>query len=415
MGPSVQQWVQTMGTKYDVLSIRLKPSSSTAVHLKLEDLSVFSNYFATISGKVSNLLSLCRRRVVTVRNASGIWRNTNDDVFTRSSRDEDDKEALKWAAIEILPTYSRIRKKRLVRVAEDDNEKFLLKLKERMDRVGIENPTIEVRFEHLSVSAEAYIGSRALPTVINVPVNMAENDFVIWSSRVCLSASSTQGTSFTVQFTQVLLAASSSTLTCLHLQRWRGGYRYCCAGMLGKDDPRPVQHDSLYPVFSVTKGVTAGMLHWLVDNRGCLISLKTGMMIERAMDDHQMLFATFEDPRAEHDVELTVDDYPFAYDGCCQYGRLIRKGGIPDKRTYLILVSRWCLAGSLKEAHVFLEEMSRKGFNPPVRGRDILIDGLLSAGYLEATKGLVRKMTKEEFLLDITTFNLLLEAICEGG
>ncbi|KAF9591676.1 hypothetical protein IFM89_005548 [Coptis chinensis] len=38
------------------------------------------------------------------------------------------------------------------------------------------------------------------------------------------------------------------------------------AGMLGKDDPRPVQLDSLFPVFSVTKGVTAGMLHWLVDN-----------------------------------------------------------------------------------------------------------------------------------------------------
>ncbi|KAF9601950.1 hypothetical protein IFM89_024284, partial [Coptis chinensis] len=38
------------------------------------------------------------------------------------------------------------------------------------------------------------------------------------------------------------------------------------AGMLGKDDPRPVQLDSLFPVFSVTKGVAAGMLHWLVDN-----------------------------------------------------------------------------------------------------------------------------------------------------
>ncbi|KAF5193457.1 Pleiotropic drug resistance abc transporter [Thalictrum thalictroides] len=135
------------------------------------------------------------------RNSSGIWRNTNDDVFSRSSRDEDDEEALKWASIERLPTYNRIRKgilsgldgthkevdiehldtqerknlvERLVRVAEDDNEKFLLKLKERMDRVDIKNPTIEVRFEHLNVSAEAYIGSRALPTVINVPVNLLE-------------------------------------------------------------------------------------------------------------------------------------------------------------------------------------------------------------------------------------------------
>uniref|UniRef100_A0A803N1B0 ABC1 atypical kinase-like domain-containing protein n=1 Tax=Chenopodium quinoa TaxID=63459 RepID=A0A803N1B0_CHEQI len=33
------------------------------------------------------------------------------------------------------------------------------------------------------------------------------------------------------------------------------------AGALGKYDPRPVQLDSLFPVFSVTKGITAGLLH----------------------------------------------------------------------------------------------------------------------------------------------------------
>ncbi|KAF9612444.1 hypothetical protein IFM89_000192 [Coptis chinensis] len=38
------------------------------------------------------------------------------------------------------------------------------------------------------------------------------------------------------------------------------------AGMLGRYDPRPVQPDSLFPVFSATKGITAGMLHWLVDD-----------------------------------------------------------------------------------------------------------------------------------------------------
>lgn len=37
------------------------------------------------------------------------------------------------------------------------------------------------------------------------------------------------------------------------------------AGVLGKDDPRPVQLDSLFTVFSVTKGITAGMVHWLAD------------------------------------------------------------------------------------------------------------------------------------------------------
>lgn len=37
------------------------------------------------------------------------------------------------------------------------------------------------------------------------------------------------------------------------------------AGTLGRYDPRPVQPDSLFPVFSVSKGITAGMVHWLVD------------------------------------------------------------------------------------------------------------------------------------------------------
>ncbi|KAK8679644.1 hypothetical protein V6N13_145087 [Hibiscus sabdariffa] len=38
------------------------------------------------------------------------------------------------------------------------------------------------------------------------------------------------------------------------------------AGVLGKYDPRPVQPDTLFSVFSATKGIAAGMLHWLVDN-----------------------------------------------------------------------------------------------------------------------------------------------------
>ncbi|KAK1273115.1 putative pleiotropic drug resistance protein 7 [Acorus gramineus] len=137
------------------------------------------------------------------RNSSSNWRNP-DDVFSRSSRNQDDEEALKWAAIEKLPTYDRIRKgilveamgdqreidienlgfeerrnllERLIRVAEEDNEKFLLKLKNRMDQVGIDLPTIEVRFEHLNIEAEAYIGGRGLPTLLNFTMNMVESFF----------------------------------------------------------------------------------------------------------------------------------------------------------------------------------------------------------------------------------------------
>ena len=93
--------------------------------------------------------------------SSSIWRNNTMDVFSKSSRDEDDEEALKWAALERLPTYARLRKgilatskgqpseididnlglrerreliERLVKDAEEDNEKFLLKLRNRIDR-----------------------------------------------------------------------------------------------------------------------------------------------------------------------------------------------------------------------------------------------------------------------------------------
>ncbi|XVF74664.1 hypothetical protein PTKIN_Ptkin13bG0129600 [Pterospermum kingtungense] len=145
--------------------------------------------------------------------SSTIWRNNGVEVFSRSSRDEDDEEALKWAALEKLPTVSRLRKgiltgsqgvaneididdlgwqerrallERLVKVAEDDNEKFLLKLKNRIDRVGIELPAIEVRFEHLNIEAEAFVGTNALPTVLNFTTNAIEGfliDVGILSSR----------------------------------------------------------------------------------------------------------------------------------------------------------------------------------------------------------------------------------------
>ncbi|KAG6417147.1 hypothetical protein SASPL_119298 [Salvia splendens] len=125
--------------------------------------------------------------------SSGIWRNTGLEVFTRSAREEDDEEALKWAALEKLPTFDRLRRglllgsrganevdvhdlgiqdkkqliERLVQTVEEDNDKFLLKLRNRIDRVGIDIPTIEVRYEHLNIDAEAFSASRALPTFVN--------------------------------------------------------------------------------------------------------------------------------------------------------------------------------------------------------------------------------------------------------
>ncbi|KQK03837.1 ABC transporter G family member 32 [Brachypodium distachyon] len=134
------------------------------------------------------------------------WRR-GDGVFSRSSSrfshdEEDDEEALRWAALERLPTYDRVRRgilqmeetgqkvdvdvgklgaresraliDRLVRAADDDHEQFLLKLRDRMDRVGIDYPTIEVRFEKLQVEAEVLVGDRGLPTVLNSVTNTLE-------------------------------------------------------------------------------------------------------------------------------------------------------------------------------------------------------------------------------------------------
>ncbi|KAH6782110.1 pleiotropic drug resistance 12 [Perilla frutescens var. frutescens] len=138
-------------------------------------------------------------------------RSNGQERFSHSSsRDEDDEEALKWAAIEKLPTFDRLRRgilvgsrgesnevdvtdlgyeekkklvDRLVKFAEDDNEKFLLKVKNRIDRVGIDLPTIEVRFEDIKIEAEGYVGSRALPTFLNFYINIMEQKEVINNPR----------------------------------------------------------------------------------------------------------------------------------------------------------------------------------------------------------------------------------------
>ncbi|KAL8139417.1 hypothetical protein V2J09_005438 [Rumex salicifolius] len=140
-------------------------------------------------------------RVSSMRRSSNMWRNNTNDVFSTSTREEDDEEALKWASLEKLPTYDRLRKgilmgsrgaadeidvhhligaekktlvDKLIRVTEEDNERFLLKLKNRIERVGIDMPTIEVRFDHLSVEGESYVGSRALPSFINYTTDIFE-------------------------------------------------------------------------------------------------------------------------------------------------------------------------------------------------------------------------------------------------
>jgi hypothetical protein len=135
-----------------------------------------------------------------------------DDPFRRSSasssrRHDDDEENLRWAALEKLPTYDRMRRAILLanhdlhdfagagsnglveiehlasgdggralleRVFQDDSERFLRSLRDRVDRVGIELPSIEVRYEGLSIEVDAIVGSSALPTLWNVTANFLQ-------------------------------------------------------------------------------------------------------------------------------------------------------------------------------------------------------------------------------------------------
>ncbi|KAH0863994.1 hypothetical protein HID58_081205 [Brassica napus] len=147
------------------------------------------------------------------RSVSRASRNL-EDIFSSSSRRtksvNEDEEALKWAAIEKLPTYSRLRTSLMpalgegdiysnqilnkevdvtkldgddrqkfidmvFKVAEQDNERILTKLRNRINRVGIKLPTVEVKYEHLTVKADCYTGDRSLPSLLNSVRNMGES------------------------------------------------------------------------------------------------------------------------------------------------------------------------------------------------------------------------------------------------
>ncbi|XP_058199071.1 pleiotropic drug resistance protein 2-like isoform X2 [Rhododendron vialii] len=136
-----------------------------------------------------------------------VWQGP-PDVFQRNStrrQEVDEEEELRWAAIERLPTYDRVRKGMLqqvmsngrvvrqemdmtnlgtqdkkqlmesvLKVVEDDNERFLQRLRARTNRVGIEVPKIEIRFQNFSIEGDAYVGTRALPTLLNSTLNAIE-------------------------------------------------------------------------------------------------------------------------------------------------------------------------------------------------------------------------------------------------
>ncbi|XP_028768400.1 pleiotropic drug resistance protein 2-like [Neltuma alba] len=148
-----------------------------------------------------------RKRSKSGRTSSSLFdlMGRPENVFQRSRKEDDDEEELKWASIERLPTYDRMKKgilkqvldngrinyeevditklgmqekkillESILKTVDEDNEKFLHRLRDRIDRVSIEVPKIEVRFENLSVEGDAYLGTRALPTLLNSTMNAVE-------------------------------------------------------------------------------------------------------------------------------------------------------------------------------------------------------------------------------------------------
>ncbi|XP_062117542.1 pleiotropic drug resistance protein 2-like [Humulus lupulus] len=136
-----------------------------------------------------------------------VW-TTPPDVFSRSVRrnEPDDEEELRWAAIQRIPTFERMRKgvmkqvlengrivhneidftklgglekkqivETVLKIVEEDNEKFLRRLRDRTDRAGIEIPKIEIRYENLNIEGDVYIGTRALPTLLYCTLNTIES------------------------------------------------------------------------------------------------------------------------------------------------------------------------------------------------------------------------------------------------
>ncbi|KAL2653873.1 hypothetical protein R1flu_022001 [Riccia fluitans] len=157
-----------------------------------------------------------------IRSGWGSSSNVGPDVESGGSnkRDkelEDEEELIdKWAALEKLPTYDRLRTAILERIKgsredvdlrnlsggdptvqrfieklfavcspDKDNEKFLKQMRSRLDKVGLELPRTEVRYENYSVEAEAHMDGRALPTLPNALINTIQS--ALESVRISVS------------------------------------------------------------------------------------------------------------------------------------------------------------------------------------------------------------------------------------
>ncbi|XP_058076795.1 pleiotropic drug resistance protein 3-like isoform X2 [Magnolia sinica] len=120
-------------------------------------------------------------------------RSLNSSSENSTRENDADEVELQWAAIERLPTFERLRFslsnnqrtrmvdvtklgalerheliEKLIKHIENDNRQLLQKLKERIDRVNVRVPTVEVRCKNLCVEAECeVVEGKPLPTLWN--------------------------------------------------------------------------------------------------------------------------------------------------------------------------------------------------------------------------------------------------------
>ncbi|PIA34582.1 hypothetical protein AQUCO_03700103v1 [Aquilegia coerulea] len=112
--------------------------------------------------------------------------------------DSDDENTLQWEAIERLPTFEKLRSslvdscevgnkekkvtdvtrlrplerqifiEKLIKHIEKDNLRLLQKLRQRVDKVGLKLPTVDVRYKNLCVEAVCeLVHGKPLPTLWN--------------------------------------------------------------------------------------------------------------------------------------------------------------------------------------------------------------------------------------------------------
>ncbi len=72
-----------------------------------------------------------------------------------------------------------------LRTDAQDNGPLLTSIAQRLQRVGMARPTVEVRFKDLAVKANVTIGSRSMPNVLNF--FRSKFEALIYATRLCVA------------------------------------------------------------------------------------------------------------------------------------------------------------------------------------------------------------------------------------